>query len=56
VGPRADLDAVEKRKIFPLAVNRTPAVQPVARHYTIQALGSSTLNIFLVFHFLKIIF
>jgi hypothetical protein len=33
VGPTADLDAVEKRKIFDLSRNRTPAVQPVARRY-----------------------
>jgi hypothetical protein len=30
VGPRAGLDAVEKIAV----VNRTPAVQPVARRYT----------------------
>jgi hypothetical protein len=34
VGPRADLDAVEKRKSVAPAGNRTPAVQLVIRRYT----------------------
>jgi hypothetical protein len=34
VNPRADLDTVEERKIPALAGNKTPAFQPVARHYT----------------------
>jgi hypothetical protein len=33
VGPRADVDAVEKRKIFPTGI-RSPASQPVASPYT----------------------
>jgi hypothetical protein len=33
VGPRAGLDAAEKRKISFLAENRTPVFQPVARRY-----------------------
>jgi hypothetical protein len=33
VGTRADLDAVQKRKIFAPARNRNPAVQPIARSY-----------------------
>jgi hypothetical protein len=32
-GPRAGLEAVEKRKLS-LAGNRTPVVQPIARRYT----------------------
>jgi hypothetical protein len=38
VGPRAGLDAVEKRKIPYLVGNRTPAVQPVARPTEISRL------------------
>jgi hypothetical protein len=34
LGPRAGLDAVEKRKIPATARNRNPAFQPVARRYT----------------------
>jgi hypothetical protein len=34
VVPRAGLDAIEKRRVFPLAGNRTPAIQPVARSHT----------------------
>jgi hypothetical protein len=34
VGPRAGVDALEERKIFPSVRNRTPAVQSVARRYT----------------------
>jgi hypothetical protein len=34
VGPRAGLDATEKRKILPLPEISTPAVQPAARRYT----------------------
>jgi hypothetical protein len=34
VGPRAGLDAMEKRKSCVLAENRTSGAQPVARCYT----------------------
>jgi hypothetical protein len=34
VGLRAVLDVVEKRKILASESIRTPAVQPIARHYT----------------------
>jgi hypothetical protein len=42
VGPIAGLDALEKRKIFSPARNRTPDVQPVARHYTRWAIPTHT--------------
>jgi hypothetical protein len=32
VGPRVGLDTVEKRKSLAPVENRTPTVQPVARH------------------------
>jgi hypothetical protein len=34
VGPRAGLDAVEKKKYLAPAENQTPTVQPVACRYT----------------------
>jgi hypothetical protein len=34
VGPRAGLDAVERRKILFLAGNQTPTSQLIARRYT----------------------
>jgi hypothetical protein len=40
VGPRADLDAVEKRTISSPARNCIPAFQAVARHYTDWAISA----------------
>jgi hypothetical protein len=38
-GPRASLDAVEKRKILPLPGIEPPAVQPAVRRYTNWAIS-----------------
>jgi hypothetical protein len=44
VGLRAGLDAVEERKISCPSWNRTPAVQPIAHHYTDKAILAHILN------------
>jgi hypothetical protein len=40
VGPRADLDTVEKRTILPLPGIESLGVHPVARHYTNWAIST----------------
>jgi hypothetical protein len=40
VGPRAGLEAMDKRKSLTSARNRIPAVQPIARRYTDRAIQS----------------
>jgi hypothetical protein len=44
VDPRADLDAVKKRKYLASAGNRTPAVQPVAIPTELSGLHISTVT------------
>jgi hypothetical protein len=45
LSPRVGLDAVEKRKSFDSDGNQIPAVQPIARRYTVWAVpGPATIT------------